>query len=126
MWQAPEVIANPSKCSKAGDVYSFGIIMWELLMMQKPWSGTPHALIQHLVQTGSRPSLPSTLSDLPGSRPHEFLPAVEDYIRLMERCWDERVEVRPHFEQVVEELEGIEKKAAAHRCGPSSGCWRSL
>lgn len=116
MWQAPEVISNPSHSSKAGDVYSFGIIMWELLMMQRPWSGTHLSMIQHLVQSGTRPEVPRNLSELPGSQPNHPLPAAEEYIKLMQRCWDERVDMRPNFEQIVEELEMMEQTAAVHRC----------
>lgn len=115
MWQAPEVIANPSHSSKAGDVYSFGIILWELLMMQRPWSGTHLSMIQHLVQSGTRPDFPRNLKELPGAQANRSLPAAEEYIKLMERCWDERVEMRPNFEQIVEELEQIEQSAASHR-----------
>lgn len=50
MWQAPEVIEDSSACSRAGDVYSFGIVMYELLMMTRPWTGTPFPLIGHFVQ----------------------------------------------------------------------------
>eukprot|EP00892_Ulva_mutabilis_P012726 jgi/Ulvmu1/9826/UM056_0067.1 len=112
MWQAPEVIANPGKCSKAGDVYSFGVILWEFLMMRRPWQGTPLMFIQHLVQGGKRPEVPADLSEVPTSRPGEVLWGVEEYVRLMRRCWDADPDVRPNFEHVVEELESIEKGAS--------------
>ena len=51
MWQAPEVIENPeAACSKAGDVFSFAVVMYELLMMTRPWPRTPLALVSHYVQ----------------------------------------------------------------------------
>jgi len=34
---APEVI-HSKKYSKAGDVYSYGIILWEILTQNDPWS----------------------------------------------------------------------------------------
>ena len=118
MWQAPEVISNPGKCSKPGDVYSFGIILWEFLMMRRPWQGTPLMFIQHLVQGGKRPEVPGDLSEVPTSRPGEVLWGVEEYVRLMQRCWDADPDVRPNFEQVVEELESIEKGANTRMYAP--------
>lgn len=50
MWQAPEVIADPDQCSKQGDVYSFGIVLWELMMMTSPWLGIALPLISQIVQ----------------------------------------------------------------------------
>lgn len=116
MWQAPEVISNPGNCSKPGDVYSFGIILWEFLMMRRPWQGTPLMFIQHLVQGGKRPEVPADLSEVPTPRPGEVLWGVEEYVRLMRRCWDADPEERPNFEHVVEELESIEKGANARMC----------
>lgn len=118
MWQAPEVISNPGSCSKAGDVYSFGIILWELLMMRRPWQGTPLMFIQHLVQGGKRPEVPADLSQVPTPRPGEVLWGVEEYVRLMQRCWDADPDARPNFEHVVEELESIDKGASARMCDP--------
>ena len=35
-WLAPEVITR-QEYSKAADVFSFGIILWELLVWRLPW-----------------------------------------------------------------------------------------
>ncbi|CAI5495190.1 unnamed protein product, partial [Closterium sp. Naga37s-1] len=37
-WMAPEVLRNEPSNEKA-DVYSFGVILWELATMQQPWTG---------------------------------------------------------------------------------------
>lgn len=36
-WLAPEVVTQ-QHYSKAADVYSFGLILWELLTWQLPWA----------------------------------------------------------------------------------------
>ena len=61
MWQAPEVARDPTACSKAGDVYAFGIVLWELLLMAAPWQGVHLALIGNAVQDGERPDVPDDL-----------------------------------------------------------------
>ncbi|KAM3749656.1 hypothetical protein ACB098_05G202900 [Castanea mollissima] len=37
-WMAPEVLRNEPSKEKC-DVYSFGVILWELSTMQQPWGG---------------------------------------------------------------------------------------
>jgi hypothetical protein len=39
------------------------------------------------VQNGQRPPLPENLCDVLGSRPHELLPALREYIVAMQACW---------------------------------------
>ncbi|MQL81518.1 hypothetical protein Taro_013994 [Colocasia esculenta] len=37
-WMAPEVLRNEPANEKC-DVYSFGVILWELATLRMPWSG---------------------------------------------------------------------------------------
>jgi sterile alpha motif and leucine zipper-containing kinase AZK len=38
-WMAPEVFRGDQRYTKAVDVYSFGIVLWELATRQVPWVG---------------------------------------------------------------------------------------
>lgn len=38
-WTAPEVLENTEASSKASDIYSFGIILWELITREDPYEG---------------------------------------------------------------------------------------
>lgn len=38
-WMAPEVIRNSDKIDEKADVYSFGVIIWELLIEKIPYQG---------------------------------------------------------------------------------------
>lgn len=46
-WMAPELIRNEPFSEKC-DIFSLGVIMWELCTLSKPWEGTP------LERVGSR------------------------------------------------------------------------
>ncbi|GIL79160.1 hypothetical protein Vretimale_16703 [Volvox reticuliferus] len=87
---APEVMLE-GRISKAADVYSFGILMWELFCGGDPFAGVPRAHIGHAItKEGRRPKFPP------------FAP--RDYVALATRCWDPDAVMRPSFEKVLTEL----------------------
>lgn len=43
-WVAPEAFRN-EPLSEKSDIYSFGVIMWELCTLTKPWEGVPQAKV---------------------------------------------------------------------------------
>ena len=60
-WIAPEVIKSPKSVTEKVDVYSFGIVMWELWTLREPFEGINYHALLHLISTtpeGLRPALP--------------------------------------------------------------------
>ncbi|KAI8466929.1 MAG: hypothetical protein J3K34DRAFT_524170 [Monoraphidium minutum] len=89
---APE--AQLGRVSKAGDVYSFGICLWELFTRGHAYADVPRALLGHRVAVeGLRPRFPP------------FAPW--PYAELAEACWAADPDARPPFERVVAELQRI-------------------
>ena len=86
------------------DVYSFSIIMWEILTLKRPFaeydeqfSGKPGALFKEAVIGGLRPTYDEFKTDCP------------DYCKLMERCWSANPDHRPEFTEIITELKAIGK-----------------
>ncbi|CAA2988445.1 serine threonine- kinase STY46-like isoform X1 [Olea europaea subsp. europaea] len=94
-WMAPEVIEHRPYNHKA-DVFSFGILLWELLTGKLPYVHmTPLQAALGVVQKGLRPSIPRYTH-----------PKV---VELLERCWQHDPYLRPEFSEIIEILQGIAK-----------------
>jgi len=92
-FMAPEIL-DSKPYSKSADVYSFGILMYELWTEKTPYSTSGFTKpweIAHFVIEGKRLPIP------PG------MP--ESYAKVMEKCWDGNPAKRPTFDEVVKDLQ---------------------
>jgi serine/threonine protein kinase len=89
-WMAPEQISTSSYDSKV-DVYSYGMVLYEMLCERIPFQGDDPLVVAQSVVGGSRPGLPDSE------------PQVEALIRM---CWHQDPEKRPTFETVYKWLSG--------------------
>ena len=86
-WTAPEVLKS-LRYTNSADVYSYGIVMWEVAARRDPYGGMPPFQVVFAVgNSGMRPDVPD---DCPS-------PIAE----LMRECWQEAADSRPSFEQIV-------------------------
>mmetsp|Transcript_26355 Transcript_26355/g.53571 ORF Transcript_26355/g.53571 Transcript_26355/m.53571 type:complete len:319 (+) Transcript_26355:3-959(+) len=98
-WMAPEVI----RCSYPGDkiydrrcdIYSYGIVLWEIYHAQIPFPGMdPVVVIQSVLTRGARPSLAPTLN--------------APIMNLIMQCWAQQPDHRAQtFGEVIQALDGF-------------------
>ncbi|KAF2073936.1 hypothetical protein CYY_004760 [Polysphondylium violaceum] len=89
-WTAPEILRHESYNQKA-DVYSFGIVIWELLTGQEPYEGIPPMNAGILVASKElRPELPENCD--------------ANWKKLVVWCWTEDPNKRPSFEEITNYL----------------------
>ncbi|KAJ8751749.1 hypothetical protein K2173_025929 [Erythroxylum novogranatense] len=90
-WMAPEMIKEKAYTRKV-DVYSFGIVMWELTTALLPFQGmTPVQAAFAVAEKNERPPLPASCQ-----------PALAN---LIKRCWAANPSKRPDFSSIVSALE---------------------
>ncbi|KAH9757511.1 hypothetical protein KPL71_016418 [Citrus sinensis] len=89
-WMAPEVINHQLYDQKA-DVFSFAIVLWELVTAKVPYDSMTPLQAALGVRQGLRPDLPEN--------------AHPKLIDLMQRCWDAVSDNRPSFSEIKLELE---------------------
>ena len=72
-WTAPEVVRGEIYDQRA-DVYSFAIILWELITLSEPYKGRdPLEIAFAVADEGLRPKIPFVCP--------------EEYSKLMQDCW---------------------------------------
>ncbi|CAL9776473.1 unnamed protein product [Musa acuminata subsp. burmannicoides] len=94
-WMAPELLNGSSnKVSEKVDVFSFGIVMWEILTGEEPYANMHYgAIIGGIVNNTLRPPVPATCDP--------------EWRKLMEQCWAPDPLQRPSFAQIAACLRGM-------------------
>ncbi|KAM3297356.1 hypothetical protein ACQJBY_039302 [Aegilops geniculata] len=102
-WMAPELLnGSSSKVSEKVDVFSFGIVLWEILTGEEPYANMHYgAIIGGIVNNTLRPPVPANCGP--------------EWRRLMEQCWSPDPAQRPAFTEIAARLQSM--SAAANQQG---------
>ena len=99
-WLAPELLGG-GQSSSSGDIFSFGVILWELLELNTPWQHDSYGEICKKVQSGERPPIRYYDAD------DEQTYSLESYQRfsyLIQSCWHQNPAERPSIHTVLKSL----------------------
>ncbi|XVF13192.1 hypothetical protein REPUB_Repub08aG0186900 [Reevesia pubescens] len=97
-WMAPEVLRNEPSNEKS-DVFSFGVILWELMTVSIPWNNLNSLQVVGVVGFMDR------RLDLPEGLDPQVASLIHD-------CWRSDPENRPSFEDIINRMTGIVPKSA--------------
>ena len=102
LWMAPELL-NPktAKYTAKSDMYSFGLILWEIAAREYPYQGANNSfdLIRSWKEKGQEENIPE-------NTPEYFAEAIE-------RCRSLSPSSRPNAEEMIRYLEGPEDESVA-------------
>lgn len=99
-WLAPEILGGGQIYSSC-DVFSFGVILWELLELCIPWENNTYDEIFRKVQSGER--LPIHYY---GANNQEIcsLESHQKFSHLIQSCWHQNPAERPSIRTLLESL----------------------
>ncbi|KAE8816658.1 Serine/threonine-protein kinase CTR1 [Hordeum vulgare] len=94
-WMAPEVLRNEQSNEKC-DVYSFGVILWELATLRMPWGGmNPMQVVGAVGFQDRRLDIPKEIDPL--------------VARIIWECWQKDPNLRPSFAQLTTALKTVQR-----------------
>lgn len=103
LWLAPEILDGSTTYDQRADVYSMGIVLWEIGTRRMPYSECAamdsFELERAIVADNKRPDISLVLSFVE-----------PEYIALLQECWDANPQRRPPFSDIVRRLRALAKQ----------------
>ena len=87
---APEIISGTCPFTTKADIFSFGVVLWEIASGECPFAHKTQQEILRSLDIGERPPMPP---DIPAA-----------VARLIARCWAQDYRIRPEFSEIVSTL----------------------
>ncbi|KAF6154453.1 hypothetical protein GIB67_028345 [Kingdonia uniflora] len=92
-WMAPEVLRNEPSNEKS-DVFSYGVILWELMTVSIPWSDLNPLQVVGIVGFMDR------RLDLPENLEPRLSSIIQD-------CWQRHPDMRPSFQELIQSVTSL-------------------
>ncbi|KAG2422828.1 hypothetical protein HXX76_015770 [Chlamydomonas incerta] len=105
-WQSPEYLEG-KEYATATDVFSFGVVLWEVVTLQTPWESELHQyenkglkvlepvfIHEEVVTKNKRLAFPEPATLEPA------LPELAQLVALCERCWHKDPRSRPRMTEL--------------------------
>lgn len=94
-WMAPELLRQ-DPFDEQSDVFSFGVILWELIMCEKPWrEDHPMQIVFKVGSRGEKLEIPP---------PELCIPELRE---MIVKCFNDDPAERPRFSELTEELDKL-------------------
>jgi sterile alpha motif and leucine zipper-containing kinase AZK len=100
-WMSPEIISQKEGITTATDVWSYAVVLWELVSREVPYKGlTEFKIYSIITQHGERLVIPETCP--------------QKLANLLKNCWYSNPKDRIDMKQIISELEKMESNSELH------------
>lgn len=89
-WKAPELFKKGGVCSSASDVYSYGMLLWEIASHKMPFEGLEIDIVKFRIEDGETEIIPP---NCPAS-----------FSEIINLCWHQVPELRADINTVLQKL----------------------
>ncbi|MBS0351688.1 MAG: protein kinase, partial [Proteobacteria bacterium] len=94
LWMAPELFDDEPKVTTASDIYSFGMVLWELVTRQLPYAKAPNPMVAaRWIEKGKKEEIPSDCPPV--------------FKKIIELCWQTTPAQRPTAIGVLADLKPL-------------------
>ena len=96
-WMAPEVLRSESRVDEKSDIFSFGVVLYELATGEEPWKSlsNPIQVVGAVGYNGQRLPIPSDVQP--------------EIASLLNDCWSEEPSDRPSFTDIIQRLNELKQ-----------------
>lgn len=96
-WLSPEILnGSVSVYHESADIYSFGLILWELISGRIPYEGKSNLQILRMIDMHELESIPENANPV--------------YADLIKSCWRSDPTKRPTIKEVLDILDGLRRR----------------
>jgi tRNA A-37 threonylcarbamoyl transferase component Bud32 len=103
VWQAPERFRVKSEPTIASDIYSYGVVLWEIFTQKRPYKDIPETQFIAKLEQGVRETVPKTI-----------MAPLRD---LIWACWQNNPQARPTIPKIIESLKTMKALGLCYRKG---------
>ncbi|KAF0527640.1 kinase-like protein [Gigaspora margarita] len=102
-WTAPEKDSSETRYTSECDVFSFGVLLWEIVSQTRPFDKIKDGTeVFEKILIGERPNINMYMKD-----GHQISVASDNYFKIMTEAWSQEANHRPSMSSICERLRNI-------------------